>query len=431
MDNANFPIQDEILELINNLVNSGALGRSPVYEKLLKYFAEQNINGKACSEFSIAVDVFDKDSDYDITADSTVRVYIYNLRKKLETYYADLGKSEEKQLYIPKGEYRLLVRNSDTKDIVETTEPNTIPRGQSQLTTTQPAETTKQAFSIKHGLLTLAAMIATALLTAWLIKPTPQQDVFSQQQLNFWGGILTDNKPIMVVVGDYFIFAEASEYDDEIRLVREFDINSAEDLRRKITDLESNDSSIASRRFDLGLTYLPRGSAYALARVQQLLQKVNKTPRISMMSELSAEDIRANHIIYIGYLSGLGVLEGYVFANSRFEIGDSYDVLIDTETLTHYRSDFIEAQEDLSFTDFGTISSFSLAANNQIIALTGTRDAGLMEMSDIAITSNLLERMQLAGGNKRAYEALFEVDGFNLTNISSQLIISGNMLMDE
>ncbi|MBX2848126.1 MAG: helix-turn-helix domain-containing protein [Acidiferrobacterales bacterium] len=422
--------QEEILNLIDKLVASGALGRSPVYEKLLKYFAEQNTHGKACSEFSIAVDVFEKDQDYDITADSTVRVYIYNLRKKLETYYQDLGKNETLQLYIPKGEYRLLVRNTKADDSTNLIDETNQTQPLSSAINTEYTEKTNSFSKLKFGSFILLAMLATALCTAWLLNPTDRDETdFSEQQLNFWGGILNDNKPIMIVVGDYFIFAEEQDNTNEIRLVREFDVNSAQDFLRK-TDKQSDDLT-TNRRYDLGLTYLPRGSAFALARVQQLLGQANKTPRISMMSELSADDIRANHIIYIGYLSGLGVLEGYVFANSRFEIGDSYDDLIDTQTLTYYRSDFIEATEDRNFTDFGTISSFSLAANNQIVAITGTRDAGLMEMSEVAIANDLLDRMQLTTEGGSAYEALFEVDGFNLTNISSELIISGYMFSDE
>lgn len=426
---------ENILDLINKLITAGALGRSQVYAKLLNYLAEQSLTGKNCSEFSIAVDVFEKDSDYDITADSTVRVYIYNLRKKLQAYYDGLGKNETQQLYIPKGEYRLIIRNTGDENSKDEPTFSAPPQNQQLSVSSESIDANSRHIDrspnhLKYALLTVAAMFLTAVLTYWLTKPISVTN-FSSQQVQFWGDVLTNDKPVMVVVGDYFIFGELVKNSDEMRLVREFDVNSAEDFRRK--NLRINQSgALQNNRIDLGLTYLPRGSAYALAKIQQLLQQAKITPRIAMMSELSADDIRSNHIIYIGYLSGLGVLEGYIFANSRFEIGSSYDDLIDTETLVHYRSDFIEAVEDGEFTDFGTISSFSLAANNQIIAITGTRDAGLMEMADIAITPNLLEQMQLTNeADGLNYEALFEVSGFNATNISSTLIVSGNMMSEE
>ena len=45
-------------------------------------------------------------------------------------------------------------------------------------------------------------------------------------------------------------------------------------------------------------------------------------------------------------------------------------------------------------------------------------------MSEIAITPKLLGRMQLTNSKDPAYQTIFEVGGFNLTNISSRLIVS-------
>lgn len=402
--------QEDFDLLIEKLVSARALGRSPTYQKLLNYLAEKTLCGAVCSEYCVAIDVFEKDAGYDVTADSTVRVYIHNLRKKLEAYYTGLGEYETKRLSIPKGEYRLMI--SDVK--AKTVSP------------TQQSKTTPSYFStiIAAG---LGALLGIIIMLSFFSNRSMHEEKFSVQQSQFWGGILTDDKPVMIVLGDYFIFAEQND-NNEIRLVREFDINSAADLRHKNSNFPDPISTTNKGQFNLGLTYLPRGSAYAVAKLQQLLQKTNKTPRIHMMSEFSADDLRANHIIYIGYLSGLGVLENYVFNNSRFDVGVNYDSVIDIETGKTYRSDFIEAGDDWNFTDFGALSSFSVDGNNKVVALTGTRDAGLMEMSDLAISPNLLSRMQLSSDEAESFEALFSVNGFNLTNVTNSLIVSGYKL---
>lgn len=396
--------------LIEKLVKARAFGRSPMYEKLLRYLAKETASGVVCSEQSVAVDVFNKAQDYDVTTDSTVRVYIHNLRKKLDAYYSESGKTETQQLSIPKGEYRLAINTVDS---------------QTPLTEKlkQPSLSFTNLISAALGALVTAAI----LLTLFAGRPTATPEL-SEQQTKFWGNILTDTKPVMIVLGDYFIFAER-DGDGDTRLVREFDINSATELRR---DISASSSEADQERYDLGLTYLPRGSAYAVARVQEILQTTNKPSRIRMMSEFSADDLRNYHVIYIGYLSGLGVLETYAFANSRFAVGLNYDELIDRKTSETYRSDFIEAQENLDFTDFGLISSFpltqdSLINGNQVVILAGTRDAGLMEMSDISISANLLDRMNLTATDGKSFEALFAVDGFNLTNVTSELISSDYM----
>lgn len=402
--------RQDLEPLIDKLVKNRALGRSPTYEKLLKYLAQATTSGEVCSEYSVAVDVFGKEDDYDVTSDSTVRVYIHNLRKKLDTYYSGVGKEEKHQLIIPKGEYRLAINTLETKPaLTENLSPPSL------------------SFSnlIAAGL----GAIVTAAILFFFYNDRPETTIqLSEQQSKFWGNVLTDPKPVMIVLGDYFIFAE-SDTDGQTRLVREFDINSAVELRHE-NSLPSSEPDLM--RYDLGLTYLPRGSAYAVAKVQHVLQTSDKTARIRMMSEFSADDLRNYHVIYIGYLSGLGVLETYAFANSRFAVGHSYDELFDRETNETYRSNFIQAQGNLDFTDFGLIASFPLSQDtliegNQVVILAGTRDAGLMEMSDLSIAHNLLDRMKLSTTGGHSFEALFAVDGFNLTNVTSELIVSDYM----
>ena len=394
---------DSVLEqAIDRIKRSGALGRSPAYEKLLDYLAECTSSGTACSEMTLAIDVLHKGEDFDVTADSSVRVYIYKLRQKLEAYYDGPGSHDDIRLCIPKGTYRLVVEQAVER--IQTTSSNIHP----YMATLLP--------------LSLGVICIVLLAVILLGNERLQDEAFSQEQQLFWGNLLSDDKPVMIVVGDYYIFGETTENYD-IRLVREFDINSESDLRQAL--IRSGDASGAEspdNRFDVGLTYLPRGSAYAISRVQEILQRTDKNPRITMMSEFSAEDLRSNHVIYIGYISGLGVLENYTFSASQFDVGYSYDELVNIETGERYISDFIEAEDNRNFVDYGLIASFSVAESSQIVILSGTRDAGLMEMSELAIAPNILARMELEAGESRALMGVFEVYGFNLTNISGHLI---------
>ena len=90
----------ELQDQIDRIKRSGALGRSPAYVKLLEYLAETTGNGASCSELSIAIDVFNKPDDFDVTSDSAVRVYVYKLRQKLQSYYDGPGGDENVQLSI-------------------------------------------------------------------------------------------------------------------------------------------------------------------------------------------------------------------------------------------------------------------------------------------------------------------------------------------
>ena len=101
--------KDVIKQEVEKLTTGEVLGRSRSYARLLEYVAECSIKGRTPKEFEIAAEVFGKGSDFDPNQDSLVRVYMHNLRQKLDNYYAREENLGGDRLAIPRGEYRLAV----------------------------------------------------------------------------------------------------------------------------------------------------------------------------------------------------------------------------------------------------------------------------------------------------------------------------------
>ena len=101
--------KDVIEQEVAKLTAGHILGRSRSYARLLKYLAGCSINGRRPKELEIAAEVFGKGSDFDPNQDSLVRVYVHNLRQKLDKYYSHEDNRSGDRLMIPKGEYRLAV----------------------------------------------------------------------------------------------------------------------------------------------------------------------------------------------------------------------------------------------------------------------------------------------------------------------------------
>ena len=139
--------------------------------------------------------------------------------------------------------------------------------------------------------------------------PDSQREVV---QTPLWAELLGDDLPLLVVVGDYFIFAELDEFGTVARLVREFDVNSSDDL----DSLFVGDPNLLANYMDLDLTYLPQGSATALSELLRVVYAADKDVRITTMTEMRVADIRSQHILYVGYISALGTLMDFVFASS-------------------------------------------------------------------------------------------------------------------
>ena len=96
---------------------------------------------------------------------------------------------------------------------------------------------------------------------------------------------------------------------------------------------------LLGKYIDLDLTYLPRGSAFALVDLLKVLYAGDKSVRVVSMSELNAADLKSNHIVYVGYLSALDKLVDFVFASSRPAVGYTYDELRNNATGEMYASE--------------------------------------------------------------------------------------------
>ena len=83
-----------------SILASGAFKRSPKLSRLLSYVCEKSLRGEAdqVTEYSIALDVLERDANFDPQVDSIVRVDMYHLRKRLKSYYEGEGKETQSRL---------------------------------------------------------------------------------------------------------------------------------------------------------------------------------------------------------------------------------------------------------------------------------------------------------------------------------------------
>ncbi|MBZ9678738.1 tetratricopeptide repeat protein [Mesorhizobium sp. ES1-1] len=101
------PAAPAVRETLERLLASQTFGRSERARKLLRYLVEREQAGEAdrLKGFSIAMDVFGKDGDFDPSTDAVVRVQAGRLRELLQHYFANEGKGEPVRIAIPRGGY--------------------------------------------------------------------------------------------------------------------------------------------------------------------------------------------------------------------------------------------------------------------------------------------------------------------------------------
>src|SRR5262249_7983588 len=183
----------------------------------------------------------------------------------------------------------------------------------------------KKRSRLRMWLAAAATVLVAGNVAAWaLIAPHGRDPGEDLRQSKLWTGLAHSPRPLLVVVGDYYIFGEYKDRLFLTRLIRDFSINSKDDLAEHYM----NNPADYGRYSDVALQYLPASAAYALADISALFRG-GRPVQVVLASELTPDKLKTSDIIYVGLFSGMGALRDPVFARSRFHFGDSYDQVID------------------------------------------------------------------------------------------------------
>jgi hypothetical protein len=411
---------------------SAVLGRSDLMNRLFDFLVECTASGKTPKEIEIAVDVFGKDARFEVTQDAMVRVYVHKLRRKLQDYYAGAGREETGRLSIPRGEYTLVYEANPVVTPVETTAVSDDDTDE-VIALASELSPPVQRSRWKPWALAASALLVLNVALWWIFAgSTSTPEVAAVRSSSLWHDIVTDNQPVTIVLGDYYIFGELdapSESNPESvrRLVREFNINSRNDFDRWLKERPE----MADRYMDLALRYLPVSSAFALNDVVPLVQPGANNTRdvqIVLASDLTPTMIRSSHVVYIGLLSGMGILRDIVFAGSQFKIGDTYDELIDHKNDKLYVSQSSVAINDgTRYRDYGYFSTFAGPDGKRIVILAGTRDVALMHTAEAVSRAESVHHLLKQVGASPNFEALYAVDAIDHMNLDGQLLLTNSL----
>ncbi len=405
---------EKIEILAKRLRDANVLGRSEPLKKLFEFLVARAADATAPKELEIADVIFDPAANFDATQDASVRVYMHRLRQKLDGYYKGPGRGESERLSIPKGSgYRLIA----------VPQPEHAPAGGGPKQWLLPA-----GWAVAAALALLLALNAVGL--GFNRAPPDSDDILAVRNHAPWAGLLADARPITLVVGDYYIFGDLGGDGGSDRLVREYAINSPADLDEYLM----RNPALADRYMDLDLYYLPVSTAFALRSILPVLSRTAKDRErlhIVQMSDLTPDMIKRTNIVYVGYLSGLGLLREPVFLGSRFSVGTTYDELIDNVGNRHYLSQ--EGGPDEShgkLKDYGYFSTFAGPNGNRIVIIAGTRDIAVMQTAETVSKSDSLDALMEKAGGVQSFEALYEVEGLRRINLGGRLLLTSPLKTD-
>lgn len=375
---------------------AGALGESGRLRELFDYLADRGPAAEPATQAEIADSVFGQlDSAGD---DATVRVYIHRLRKRLEDFYATQGDGfAGARLTLPAGAYALRLVFPDAAS---------------------EAAGAPSARSSQSWLWAVA--FAAVIAIAFAVVRSFGSGGDAPPVNSFWKPFLESERPIVIVVGDYYMFGEIDPVRPELsRLIRDYRVDSPTDLAA----MQEAEPARYGNAEDVGLTYLPLSIAYALRYVMPVLARDGETVHVIPASELSADTARESNIVYLGLISGMGLLEDTTFSGSSFAVGESYDELVDTVAGRTYTSE--EARSLASpvfYRDYGFVARFEAPGGTLVGVVAGARDTALRGLAPIVSAAQLPDRLGDLAEDDQGFEAVFQITGQQGADLSERVL---------
>ena len=381
-------------------------GRSAAQLRLFDYLVDRSNDHRAPKEVEIALAVFGDDGVQDNASDSGVRVYVHRLRKRLDEFY--FGKSGPR-LTIPKGEYRLLLEWPQERS------------------GTGWVSRLFESFALSRGLsraLVATLAIAAAGIAAWSLWPETSAENLSRrlQSSMFWRG-LDDSAPTIIAAGDSFLLAETSDQRSVERMIIDPAIQSRDDLGQH---LKAHPESFY-RLYDLDLHFAPVTTALAAWDLQSSLPvtrsgKARKS-EILPVSTLTPQILQSNDIVYVGRLSDTGLLGAQLATATRFRAA-GFDRIEDMPSGNVFVATAFQGNAGRMRTDYGYIASVENPSRRSLLFVSGLGDMAIRNMVDLAGDPAALARLQARSGNKRHFEALYQLRSLDGVQINRQLMIA-------
>jgi len=395
-----FMNQKKIEHILEKILQSNEFRGSESFCRLLQYLVKKSLDGDPPKESTIAIDVFDKNISSDHFESSSVRVYMHNLRQKLNSYYLNEGKDDEIRLRIPKGHY---------------------------LVKFEPANRDKKHEFYKI-LIPVNIILLVIIFALLFFNPVNFNSGIHDYSTNshMWNAYIHDDKPLLLVFGDYYLYEDRAL--NRSRYVRDYLVNSLDDFQA----LVSGNPGLAYVYQASNHTLLGKFAISCLHDLSGFFNACGKETEIMLGSNLQWEDLNRNNIVFVGSFKTLRLFKN-LLNDHNFEYIISPNTLIfkDRSKDTTYSYQAPKDHATGQVKDYAILSRFPGPNQNIITIFSSTHDVGHISTVKYFTSTKSLEKFEKeyfpAENSEYFFDALFEVQGFLRTGFQPKLLHISNL----
>lgn len=445
--------KEQKLEHLEKVLHSRTLQNSESLKAFLRFVVEKTVddNEVLLKEYTIATEVFGRDSDYDPRIDSVVRVQAGRLRTKLHEYHATEGKTDQVVIDLPKGHYHP-VFNSPHSDIHETSPASLPPPEESTnghaRTQGLLAHRVVEAPRVEHTgktlrlvLVGVIVVLSVALAAQYLWNREPQRQIagdaspFNAEEFKaVWGMFVNDPEPPLLLLSNPAVYRFVNRADPSAATTRALQL-TPEQVR---TTTETPEFKVQNLPIDetqprlllsVGM-YTGMGEAIGLYRLSTLFRSANRDILLRQSRHANAADLKYRNVILLGSVY-VNEWSRKLPASENFNYTSSATIE-NRQPLPgeqpEYRPEFDERTGELR-TDYALITvKPNVSGDHAVMTLAGIYSEGTEAAAEFITTKGhlavLAQALRQAGGaaSPKYYQALLKVEVENGTPTTITLV---------
>jgi hypothetical protein len=441
------PDREQKIQQLERVLQSRTLHNSENLKAFLRFVVEKTVDDEAVQlkEYTIATEVFGRNTDYDPRIDSVVRVQAGRLRTKLQEYYTTEGKSDQIVIDLPKGHYHPVFNYATAASLVDFTSPSaddvdtvTVEAADAE-TQPHPQTIPRKGKVLLFALASLVLILSVALvaLYSWsrrlqqvvVVDPSLQSDDFRA----VWSPFVDDRDAPLLILSSPTVVRFLNDADPSSLAQRAIPLTPEQ--KQGLVDapeFKGQWSGGDSPRLipSLGM-YTGMGEAVGLYRLAELFRASNKTVVLKQSRHVSAADLKYRNVILLGSIyvnewsRKLPTIENFVYTFSA-TIQNRNPVAGEEK---EYKPEFNPQTGELSV-DYALITvKPNISGEHAVMTFAGIFSEGTEAAAEFATTKNHLavlgHRLRQLGGDKappKYYQALLKVQVENGTPTTITLL---------
>ena len=378
-------------EIIQKILVSKSFSKSRTLCDLLNYLYRAHDNNLDVKAVNIAIDLLQRKGEIDENDETIARVYMHKLRTKLNAYYNNEGKNDAIILEIPKGKY-----------VLEFTEKNK----------EKPATVRTDSFQ-QPMIIAIVSLLLINFILLWMLG------ISSGNSANaIWKEFAQKKESVNLILANPFFYT--AHNDKTTFVVRNFDINSQEDL--KTSSYAFPDENFKLTPSDI--SYFSNNNITSLPMLFSVIAKSDSEIKLYSSLDFNLERVIDNNSIAITSHKSIGFFKQFL-SQTSFKISDGNVLFLqkDNEKIRYLTSKLSNDYYD----DYALFIKIPTPKGKTLCLLSDYHsigNKGLMEL----ITNKDAEKLILDHSESALskipdyFELLVKVSGYQEENLKTEII---------